>query len=143
MDTRARYELAADGPELRMRLSGDWSSSDSVPDFSEIEAELQQSACKVLAVDCEALEGWDSILVVTLLHCEEFCARAGVEFRGVSLPPGALKLMALSRAVAPHERPVAIPQPWWHRVHPLIWLQRAVAAVADVLGFMWGGIAEN
>jgi len=136
MDTEARYELAADGSELRMRLSGDWSSSDSVPDFSEIEAELQQSACTVLAVDCEALEGWDSMLVVTLLHCEEFCSRVGAEFRGVSLPPGALKLMALSRAVAPHERPAAIPEPWWHRVHPLIWLQRAVAAAADVLGFV-------
>lgn len=136
MDATARYEIEADAAGLRLRLSGDWSISGAVPGFPDIEAQLLQHAAKALAVDCEALDGWDSALVVTLLACEDFCARAGIEFRGVSLPPGARKLMALSRAVAPHERPVAAAEPWWHRVHPLLWLQRGVAAMADVLGFV-------
>ena len=88
-----------DSGVLVVEIAGDWLDRTGLPDLSAVEKELTGDGLKALEFEAKDLGRWDSALMVRILAIHDFCAKAKVEFRAQTLPPGLAKLIALSQAV--------------------------------------------
>ena len=84
---------------LVVEIAGDWLDRTGLPDLSAVEKELTGDGLKGLEFEAKDLGRWDSALMVRILAIHDLCAKAKVEFRAQTLPPGLAKLIALSQAV--------------------------------------------
>ena len=134
---------AAPGFELVQResgavlvLRGDWLVSAPPPALRGLLDALHMAASHKLALDCTELGQWDSVLLATLRGCRAWCEEVGADFDTGSTPAAALRLLALSDAVAPHRRPAEPRAGWFRRLLagapslPLV-VATAVSAVPD------------
>ena len=86
---------------LNVALRGRWQIGRENPSGLDAHNLLSASRIKRLQFDCRQLDGWDSSLVVFLSALAERCAASGVDVDPEGLPPGARRLLSLSRAVPP------------------------------------------
>jgi ABC-type transporter Mla MlaB component len=84
---------------LIVEMAGDWRDRTGLPDLSALERELVGDGLKALQFEVKDLGRWDSALMVRILAIHDLCAKAKVEFRTQTLPPGLAKLIALSLTV--------------------------------------------
>jgi len=99
------FELAQRESGAVLVLRGDWLVSAPPPALEAVLSALRAAAPARLSLDCSALGQWDSVLPATLRACRAWCLEAGVPFDAGNTPAPALRLLALSDAVAPHCRP--------------------------------------
>ena len=102
---------------LLVRLSGDWLERSRLPGLSAVQKDVAGGTARALEFDAQELGRWDSGLLVRILALHDLCAKANVEFRAQTLPPGLAKLVALSQAV-PEKKDAA------RRDHKAPFLQR-------------------
>jgi phospholipid/cholesterol/gamma-HCH transport system permease protein len=113
---RLTARLKDDGV-LVVQLAGDWLDRAHLPEAAAVETELSGGGVKALEFDAQDLGRWDSALMVRILAIYDRCAKGKIEFRSQNLPPGLVKLIALSQAV-PEKADAA------RKVVPPSWLQR-------------------
>jgi anti-anti-sigma regulatory factor len=100
--TAGSAEVRRDGGTLVVVLSGAWTLGQTVPSFEPlVQVALAEDGVPVrrIAVDADALEGWDSSLLIFLLQIADYCEAHEVEFDAASLPDRVARLLALARAV--------------------------------------------
>lgn len=107
--TAPGFELLEHGSGAVLRFSGDWTVAAPPPSLELVLAALRKAAPLRVAVDCSALGQWDSVLLATLRACRAWSQDSGVGFDPGNTPAPALRLLALSDAVAVHRRP-ALPR---------------------------------
>ncbi len=86
---------------LNVSLIGRWQTGHKTPSGMDAHSLLSASGIKRLQFDSRQLDGWDSSLVVFISALAERCASSGVDVDPEGLPPGARRLLSLSRAVPP------------------------------------------
>lgn len=94
-----RLDAERAGPDLCVRLAGDWRLQDDRPDPAPVFRALEQQHRGALVFDAAELGSWDSSLLVFLLQCQERARARQVGFRADTLPEGIAALIALSEAV--------------------------------------------
>ncbi|HWP58922.1 MAG TPA: ABC transporter permease [Candidatus Acidoferrales bacterium] len=93
-------EFSREGDTLRLELAGSWTINAALPSLRSIEPKLQSTPpVRRLAFDTRRLSDWDSILLTSLLHLQEMCARLQIEIDQTGLPGGVQRLLALASAV--------------------------------------------
>jgi len=112
---RCAVEAQAGGETLLV-LSGDWTVARGAPRAAELLPALRAQAPRGLRFDCSGLGSWDSLLVTLLLGIDAECTRAGIPLHTDGLPEGALRLMALARAVRGAQPGAPARAPWWQRL---------------------------
>lgn len=103
--TAPGFELLEHGSGAVLRLSGDWTVAAPPPPLQRVLAALSKAASGGIVVDCSALGQWDSVLLATLRACRAWSRDAGIGFDLGNTPAPAQRLLALSDAVAVHQRP--------------------------------------
>jgi phospholipid/cholesterol/gamma-HCH transport system permease protein len=87
-----------DGSTLVVRITGDWTTGNSLPSAGEVEKELSSGVRRV-AFDAAALGKWDSGLLTFLLKVFDRCSAEGIAMEKSGLPPGIVRLLDLATAV--------------------------------------------
>lgn len=89
---------------LRIDLSGNWEMEAGLPDTSAVENEIRglPSHAKVF-FDVQALDTWDSALLIILVKLNQICTHKEVHLDRTSLPEGLRRLLALASAVPQQE----------------------------------------
>ena len=132
----ASCTIRSDAEALTLVLSGGWTIAASVPRFEDLKSSLGAGVASSLEFDCAALERWDSILVVWVLHCREFCKANALRFGDAGLPEGVRRLMALALAVPAEQRLVPQSNPLWRRFLSGEWLVPTLQRCAASLAFI-------
>ena len=86
---------------LNVALVGRWQTGRKNPTGMDAHQLIAGSGIKRLQFDSRQLDGWDSSLVVFLSALAQGCAASGVDVDPEGLPPGARRLLSLSRTVPP------------------------------------------
>jgi len=132
----ARCVVEARAGVLTIVLTGDWLVTGGAPRAAEIVSRLREHAAQSVRFDCSALGAWDSLLVTALLGIDEACGRAGIGLDKGGIPEGALRLMALARAVPARQRASLHELPWWRRLLAGEPLRAAWRAALESLAFI-------
>ncbi|MGE5752416.1 MAG: ABC transporter permease [Deltaproteobacteria bacterium] len=95
-----RITAERDGALLRIGLSGEWKTGNSLPTAAALENSLASGAgIARIILDTSGLTGWDSGLLTFLLKVFDRCSAAGVAVEKTALPPGVVRLLDLATAV--------------------------------------------
>jgi phospholipid/cholesterol/gamma-HCH transport system permease protein len=101
---RGAAELTAERPsatELRVRLAGDWRLAARRPGIEAVRAALTaEPVPRRVVLEASAVSAWDSALVAALLAVAQ-AAGGDTQIDLVGVPPGAQRLLELTRAVPP------------------------------------------
>ncbi len=130
------FELAQRESGAVLVLRGDWLVSAPPPALQGLLDTLHTAAPHKLALDCTELGQWDSVLLATLRGCRAWCEEVGADFDTGSTPAAALRLLALSDAVAPHRRPAEPRAAWLRRLLAGAPLQALLTEVASACTFV-------
>lgn len=85
---------------LLIRLAGSWTTSERLPDNSEIAAALgSRSPPRTVYFDTSGVAGWDSSFLTFLAEIKALCSKFGLSFETEGLPEGAQRLLKLASAV--------------------------------------------
>ena len=95
--------LAITPPEsgrLVVRLSGDWTMGETIPDVTELDRHLlSEPPLNTLAFDSSEIKNWDSLFLTFLIKLKDICSQHQIEIEDEGLPPGVQRLLALAAAV--------------------------------------------
>ena len=101
----ARCEVLADpsaGDTIRLRLSGSWRLTGSLPAASEVEKKLTgRAGVRRVAFDAHGITDWDSGLLTFLRRLETSLVGAELQVDTTGLPEGASSLLRMAAAVPP------------------------------------------
>ncbi len=86
-------------PDLVLRLSGRWSLAEQRPALSEVVAEVDASGHKTLRFDVDALQSWDTGLLIFVRSCQDWAEAQGLICELADLPEGVQNMVSLSREV--------------------------------------------
>ena len=128
-------EPQAEGRAL-LRLCGDWNLEGQVPAFTDLQQALRDQPPEGVICDAATLRQWDSSLMAFLLQCHNYCTAAAIEFHTDALPEGARTLLALSTAVATHQRPDETSSTMWEALNPFNKLESVASNLEDSLRFL-------
>lgn len=106
MAAPAQAQARVENDAVVIALSGDWRLDAGVPRFADVIDTT--TTVRDLAFDTDALESWDSSLLIFLLQARDDCEEHSVEFDTAGLPDRITRLLALARAVPDR---VAEPEP--------------------------------
>jgi phospholipid/cholesterol/gamma-HCH transport system permease protein len=96
---RAHAEVQSDADKLIIALSGRWQLEDSPPRFEPVISDRERNGARAMVFDAVALDGWDSSLLIFLLHCMDYCETHNLELDTSGLPAEVTRLLTLARAV--------------------------------------------
>lgn len=101
MTSEAVLSLEQKTPDsLSVILAGDWRLSNNLPGVKKVQAAIAEtSSLRSMVIDADQVTEWDSGLLTFLLHLRQVCTDRHLALDSSSLPPGALKLLALAAAV--------------------------------------------
>jgi phospholipid/cholesterol/gamma-HCH transport system permease protein len=87
--------------ELLIRLGGDWSAGNYLPQVTAFQREVAPSPGKIgkVAFDTRLLTNWDSRLPAFLIKVIELCAQSEIQVDREGLPAGVTRLLDLAAAV--------------------------------------------
>ncbi len=98
--SQARAELRTAGSAVELRLRGVWrlggTGPAAEPVFRRLRSDPRPTAVRVRG---EAIEDWDSALLVFLLRLARWCHQADIPLRFEALPDGVGRLLEIARAV--------------------------------------------
>ncbi|MEA2060186.1 MAG: ABC transporter permease [Thermodesulfobacteriota bacterium] len=98
MGTLAQVNLSE--KTLEIRLKGDWTSTQKLPAFQDMGADLKAAASLTeIRFNTDQLTAWDSGAAVFLFNLYKYCASRDITFNDAGLPKGIQKLLALAAAV--------------------------------------------
>lgn len=106
----AHVTTRVDAGVLHLLLSGRWRLEDDTPRFEAVTAHLTDTV-RGIAFDAEALDGWDSSLLIFVLQGVDYCERQGLQLKTSGLPEQVTRLLALARAVPERAVPQEPPRP--------------------------------
>ena len=137
----SRLSVFREGPDVVVRLGGAWSLQAGLPSTAELGRALDASpAPRCVRVEENALEQWDSGLVVVLGRIEKACADRGIELDLAGAPLGARRLLEVARGtVAPLVGPSEAERP--RRVESLAGWVREAPPLTQAVGLWalaWG-----
>jgi phospholipid/cholesterol/gamma-HCH transport system permease protein len=144
-----RAEILVQDGGLQVVLRGVWSLTAPSPSFAELLAESAPEFgssgngphAEAVVFDTQALERWDSSLLVFLLQGVHYCEAHDLSFQETSLPAEIEALLGLARAVPDHEvRPVPPPAPLLARLGDRGIIQ--LDALVEALSFL-GEVSES
>ena len=95
----AHAEVQHDGDRLIVALSGRWQLEDGPPRFERIISGQEANGVRAIAFDADALQQWDSSLLIFLLQCMDYCEAHKLELDTSGLPEQVTRLLTLARAV--------------------------------------------
>ncbi len=101
----AKYQLSVVDNAATLTLTGAWEYSNGIPDAAPLIAELRDQRPATLSFRCDALQSWDSGLMVFLMTLVNLGKELALAFETDSLPPGAQKLLTLALAVPERSMP--------------------------------------
>ncbi len=101
----AKYQLSVVDNAATLTLTGAWEYSNGIPDAAALIAELRDQRPATLSFRCDALQSWDSGLMVFLMTLVNLGKEFALAFETDSLPPGAQKLLTLALAVPERSMP--------------------------------------
>jgi len=102
MESSVSYDLSTNDGCGLLRLSGSWLMRSPNASGDELLATLGRTELRALAVDLNAVEDWDSLLVVSLIRIERLCKASNIDFDRNSLPTDIKQLIELSEVVPPN-----------------------------------------
>lgn len=121
----AQATAQVDAAVLHVKLSGRWLLEDDAPRFQEVTAQLTDTV-RTVTFDADALEVWDSSLLIFMLQSMDYCEQNGLELDTSALPEQVNRLLTLARAV-----PDRVVQDVSPRPTPVARLGNAAIAVWD------------
>ncbi|MBW2410051.1 MAG: ABC transporter permease [Deltaproteobacteria bacterium] len=93
------YDITDSGA-LVIKLSGNWTLTDSTPDSDDILRHLSDAqSLKCVVFDTSALGAWDTVLLAFLKDVSNYCVSHKVEVEQGGLPEGTRGLLNLAAAV--------------------------------------------
>jgi phospholipid/cholesterol/gamma-HCH transport system permease protein len=95
----AQAEVQRDGAALVIELSGRWQLEDAPPRFERVMSAEGGNGVRSLAFDADALQQWDSSLLIFLLQCMDYCEAHKLTLDTSGLPEQVTRLLTLARAV--------------------------------------------
>lgn len=106
-----RLKVSSDnGTKITLALQGQWTIDCEVPSLeSIIDLIGHPPRLQYLAIDCSALEAWDSRMLTVLIRIRSHYEALGIGLDETGLPAGARGMLDLSRAVP--ERPDTLRKP--------------------------------
>jgi len=85
---------------LTVRLSGDWKLGRQLPQGGEFRREIEsQDTVRRITFDTKAMTGWDTCLIIFLIHILEVGSGMQIPVEKDGLPAGVQRLLALASAV--------------------------------------------
>ncbi len=123
----SRLSVSREGDLLAVGLRGTWSLREGLPPASDLDCALRASPPpRRVRVEGDALERWDSSLVLVLGRIQKACEDRGLELDLAGAPPGALRLLEMARGT----------------VVPLVGPRREAPPLTEVIGLWaigWAG----
>jgi phospholipid/cholesterol/gamma-HCH transport system permease protein len=114
-----------------VQLGGRWQISGGIPPIEPLRAELGAR----IRFDSDALETWDSSLVVFLTRLRAACQGQGGAMELAGLPDGAQRLLTLAESAPPLLAPPSrLRESWLARLGD--WADRALAKTTSYLAFL-------
>jgi len=124
----SRLSVSREGDLLAVGLRGTWSLREGLPPASDLDCALRASPPpRRVRVEGDALERWDSSLVLVLGRIQKACEDRGLELDLAGAPPGALRLLEMARGT----------------VVPLVGPRREAPPLTEVIGLRAIGWAES
>lgn len=93
--------------ELEVRLSGRWTVATGAQSAAGLASSLPPGT-RLISFDTRDLSAWDSVLIDFLCKLESLAEAKKIEVDRSGLPSGAVRLVALARAVPERRAPAAI-----------------------------------
>lgn len=128
-----------------MFLEGNWSMEKKNPSFSDgIRDELSGAHPREIIVNAEPLEGWDSILLVFLVHLRNYCRENGLTLSLVGLPSSLKRMLDQipeGMGVNGEDSPKAKRRPFFQAVGE--GTQRQVEGVLNIFEFLGEVVIEG
>jgi phospholipid/cholesterol/gamma-HCH transport system permease protein len=95
--------LQVEGDALHVCVGGRWALEQAQPRFEAVAGgtttEIGRASVRRMTFDAQALDHWDSSLLIYLLQCQDYCEAHRLEFASAGLPAQIPRLLALARAV--------------------------------------------
>lgn len=92
--------LRLPGSTLTVRLSGKWKLGRQLPQGEELRSQIASGpAVKRITFDTNAMTGWDSGLIILLMHIIEVGSEMNIPIEKAGLPAGVKRILALASAV--------------------------------------------
>jgi phospholipid/cholesterol/gamma-HCH transport system permease protein len=95
--TRARFHMDCQQQQCSLTIAGCWELG-AAPDGAAL-CDALPGDCRHLLLNTEQLQGWDSSLVMALLHLSRHCERQHTQFHTGEAPPNLQRLLALATDV--------------------------------------------
>jgi phospholipid/cholesterol/gamma-HCH transport system permease protein len=85
---------------LGLALSGDWTLDNELPLAEGVQTQIESTpGVRRLTFDAEALQAWDSGLLLFVIQVVDLCSTRGIDVVEDGLPIGARRLLSLAAAV--------------------------------------------
>jgi phospholipid/cholesterol/gamma-HCH transport system permease protein len=136
MERRLTFEQAR-GETLLLKLSSDWKLGNDLPSAADVQQRLSsEPAVRRVVFNTDALEAWDTSLLIFLTHIRELCRLKKIHMESDGLPMGAKRLLVLASAVPEQKDTGKVPlrEPLIARIG--IQTVEALTASKDMLTFI-------